>query len=111
MSDLFKEMQAKIGCQYLSDLPYYKRAVWYELRRMPLGEYGHGSIVGSDGLCDTMTQSLQHQNFTTQCRKVGKGSLWIFLQRRLMFWRLLSVRFPGRILQKIILEDVGKCAW
>ena len=25
MSDLFKEMQAKIGCQYLSDLPYYKR--------------------------------------------------------------------------------------
>lgn len=39
MSDLFKEMQAKIGCQYLSDLPYYKRAVWYELLRMPLGEY------------------------------------------------------------------------
>ena len=39
MSDLFKEMQAKIGCQYLSDLPYYKRAVWYELRRMPLADY------------------------------------------------------------------------
>lgn len=39
MSDLFKEMQAKIGCRYISDLPYYKRAVWYELRRMHLGEY------------------------------------------------------------------------
>lgn len=44
MSDLFKEMQAKIGCQYLSDLPYYKRAVWYELRRMPLGKYGQEQL-------------------------------------------------------------------
>ena len=44
MSDLFKEMQAKIGCQYLPDLPYYKRAVWYELRRMPLGEYGQEQL-------------------------------------------------------------------
>ena len=44
MSDLFKEMQAKIGCQYLSDLPYYKRAVWYELRQMPLGEYGQEQL-------------------------------------------------------------------
>ena len=44
MSDLFKEMQAKIGCPYLSDLPYYKRAVWYELRRMPLGEYGQEQL-------------------------------------------------------------------
>ena len=44
MSDLFKEMQAKIGCQYLSDLPYYKRAIWYELCRMPLGEYGQEQL-------------------------------------------------------------------
>ena len=44
MSDLFKEMQAKIGCQYLSDLPYYKRSVRYELRRMPLGEYGQEQL-------------------------------------------------------------------
>ena len=44
MSDLFKEMQAKIGCQYLSDIPYNKRAVWYELRRMPLGEYGQEQL-------------------------------------------------------------------
>ena len=36
MNDIFKEMQAKIGCRNISDLPYYKRAVWYELRRMPL---------------------------------------------------------------------------
>ena len=54
MSDLFKEMQAKIGCQYLSDLPYYKRAVWYELRRMPLGEYGQEQLVRYSVLKEVM---------------------------------------------------------
>lgn len=44
MSDIFRDMQAKIGCRYISDLPYYKRAVWYELRRMPLGEYGQEQL-------------------------------------------------------------------
>lgn len=44
MGDLFKDMQAKIVCQYISNLPYYKRAVWYELRRMPLGEYGQEQL-------------------------------------------------------------------
>ena len=39
MSDIFLDMQAKIGCRHISVLPYYKRAVWYELRRMPLAEY------------------------------------------------------------------------
>lgn len=39
MSDLFKDMQAKIGCQYISNLPDHKRAVWFELRRMPLADY------------------------------------------------------------------------
>ena len=39
MGDLFKDMQAKIGCQYISDLPDHKRAVWFELRRMPLADY------------------------------------------------------------------------
>lgn len=44
MNDIFKEMQAKIGCRNISDLPYYKRAVWYELRRMPLVGYGQEQL-------------------------------------------------------------------
>lgn len=32
-------MQAKIGCPYLSDLPYKKRAVWYEMKRLCLSVY------------------------------------------------------------------------
>ena len=27
MSDIFKDMQANVGCEYLSDLPSYKRKV------------------------------------------------------------------------------------
>ena len=27
MNDIFKDMQAKAGCEYLSDLPSYKRKV------------------------------------------------------------------------------------
>ena len=28
-----------IGCPYLSDLPYYKRAVWFEMKRLCLSDY------------------------------------------------------------------------
>lgn len=27
MNDIFKDMQEKIGCEYISDLPSYKRKV------------------------------------------------------------------------------------
>ena len=34
MNDIFKDMQAKVGCDYLSDLPSYKRKVWHEMKRL-----------------------------------------------------------------------------
>jgi hypothetical protein len=39
LKDIFTDMQAKIGCPYLSDLPYYKRAVWFEIKRRCLSDY------------------------------------------------------------------------
>ena len=30
MNDIFKDMQANVGCEYISDLPSYKRKVWVE---------------------------------------------------------------------------------
>ena len=39
MKDIFADMQAKIGCQYISDLPYHKRAVWLEMKRLCLSAY------------------------------------------------------------------------
>ena len=32
MNDIFKDMQAKVGCDYISDLPSYKRKVWQEMK-------------------------------------------------------------------------------
>ena len=39
MKDIFTDMQAKIGCMFISDLPYLKRVVWHELKRLPLADY------------------------------------------------------------------------
>ena len=39
MKDIFTDMQARIGSSYLSDLPYHKRIVWNELKRLPLADY------------------------------------------------------------------------
>ena len=39
MNDIFKDMQAKVGCDYLSDLPSYKRKVWHEMKRLNLADY------------------------------------------------------------------------
>ena len=34
MSDIFKDMQTNVGCEYISDLPSYKRKVWQEMKRL-----------------------------------------------------------------------------
>lgn len=39
MKDIFTDMQTKIGCLYISDLPYHKREIWHELKRLPLADY------------------------------------------------------------------------
>lgn len=38
-NDIFTDIQAKIGCAYLSDLPYHKRVVWHEMKRLNLADY------------------------------------------------------------------------
>lgn len=39
MNDIFKDMQAKVGCEYISDLPSYKRVIWKELKKQNLSQY------------------------------------------------------------------------
>ena len=39
MSDIFKDMQVNVGCEYLSDLPSYKRKVWQEMKRLNPADY------------------------------------------------------------------------
>ena len=39
MNDIFKDMQVKVGCEYISDLPSYKRKVWHEMKRLNPTDY------------------------------------------------------------------------
>lgn len=39
MNDIFKDMQARIGCQYISDLPFKRSAVWFELKHLNPADY------------------------------------------------------------------------
>jgi len=39
LKDIFSDMQASIGCTYISDLPHHKRMVWHEMKRLNLADY------------------------------------------------------------------------
>ena len=39
MNDIVKDMQEKVGCEYISDLPSYKRKVWQEMKRLNPADY------------------------------------------------------------------------
>ena len=39
MNDIFKDMQVNVGCEYISDLPSYKRKVWQEMKRLSPADY------------------------------------------------------------------------
>ncbi len=39
MNDIFKDIQAKVGCEYISDLPSYKRKVWQKMKRLNAADY------------------------------------------------------------------------
>ena len=45
MNDIFKDMQAKIGCEYISDLPSYKRKVWHEMKRLNPANYEERQLL------------------------------------------------------------------
>ena len=44
MKDIFTDLQAKTGCRYISDLPYRKRTVWFEMKRLSLADYPHEQL-------------------------------------------------------------------
>ena len=35
----FKDMKGKVGCEYIYDLPSYKRHVWQEIKRLNPADY------------------------------------------------------------------------
>ena len=77
MSDIFKDMQSKVGCEYISDLPSYKRKVWQEMKRLNPADYEAIQLedfskyvfgMSYQTLQDVMKQQKGREE---QCRKQG----------------------------------------
>ena len=51
MSDIFKDMQANVGCDYISNLPSYKRKVWHEMKRLPLTNFDIKQLKIFQSMC------------------------------------------------------------
>ena len=77
MNDVFKDMQVKVGCDYLSDLPSYKRKVWHEMKRLNHADYEERQLddfskyvfgMSYQTIKDVMKQQKGREE---QCRKQG----------------------------------------
>ena len=56
MNDIFKYMQAKVGCEYLSDLPSYKRKVWHEMKQLTI----------ADMFAETIRRVMNNESISSQ---------------------------------------------
>ena len=77
MNDIFKDMQANVGCEYISDLPSYKRKVWQEMKRLNPADYEERQLEDFSkyvfGMsCQTLKDvRKQQKGREEQCRKQG----------------------------------------
>ena len=98
MSDIFKDMQTKVGCDYISDLPSYKRKVWQEMKRLNLADYEERQLedfskyvfgMSYQTIKDVMKQQKGREE---QCRKqvlISHSTSGFFLP----FVRILCVAY------------------
>ena len=68
MSDIFKDMQEKVGCEYISDLPSYKRKVWQEMKRLNPADYEERQLEDFS----KYVFGMSYQTFY-ECRNRGKS--------------------------------------
>lgn len=77
MNDIFRDMQANVGCDYLSDLPSYKRKVWHEMKQLNIADYEEKQLEDFSKYVFGMSyQTLkdvikQQKGREEQCRKQG----------------------------------------
>ena len=50
MNDIFKDMQANVGSEYISDLSSYKRKVWHEMKRLNPADYEERQLCKRQGI-------------------------------------------------------------
>lgn len=75
MKDIFSDMQARIGCTYISDLPHHKRMVWHKMKQLNLADYPQKQLEDfAKYVFGTSYQTLsavmeQQKGREEQCRK------------------------------------------
>lgn len=67
MKDIFEEMRERVGCTYISDLPYYKAEAWARLKEIE----GQCSIKELDEFC-RYTFSVNYQLLNEIMQRKGK---------------------------------------
>ena len=60
MNDIFKDMQAKVGCDYISDLPSYKRKVWHEMKRLNPADYEERQLEDLNKIINNTAVGVHH---------------------------------------------------
>ena len=77
MNDIFKDMQAKVGCEYISYLPSYKRKVWQEMKQLNPADYEERQLEDFSKYVFGMSYQTikdvikQQKGREEQCRKQG----------------------------------------
>ena len=75
MKDIFSDMQARIGCTYISDLLHHKRVIWHEMKRLNLADYPQKQLEDFSKYVfgtsyQTLSTVMEHQKGREeQCRK------------------------------------------
>ena len=118
MKDLFMDMQAKIGCPYLSDLPYYKRAVWFEMKRLCLSDYPKKQLEDFSRYVfsvpyTVIQEALQRKDVMKHGNMTGRGYYMIGLKKRDMKKilkagaKVLSGKLNDALSGRLIYADFG----
>ena len=101
MNDIFKDMQANVGCEYISDLPSYKRKVWHEMKRLNPANYEERQLedfskyvfgMSYQTIKDVMKQQKGREE---QCRKQGDGACGRYHKRRKSLLKISPFQLPA----------------
>ena len=94
MNDIFKDMQAKVGCEYISDLPSYKRKVWQEMKRLNPADYEEKQLEDFSKYVFGMSyQSLKDVMKQQKGREEQYGNVYI----------VVDMELKGRIREAVVL--------
>ena len=84
MNDIFKDMQANVGCEYISDLPSYKRKVWHEMKRLNPADYEERQLK----ICLRRIRNRQKLSKKVKLPTYKRLRKAVYLETDIMLWKL-----------------------